>query len=474
MPTYRTKKYLSLYLKILSTPSKNGEIMSKIACFKAYDIRGKVPSELNNELGYKIGRAFSKLTQAKKIVIGYDIRKSSLEISEALKNGLTDSGADVIDIGLCGTEMIYFSTPFFDADGGIMITASHNPSEYNGMKFVAKGSVPVGYDSGLNEVEKMIVNNELGEISKTKGTVTKKEVMKEFITHLSQFYDAKKINSLKVVVNAGNGCAGVALDSLESKLPVKMIKMFNNPDGNFPNGVPNPMFEENRKPTIEIIKRENADLGVAWDGDYDRCFFFDEHGNFIEGYYIVGLLAKSILKNHPGEKIVHDPRLVWNTIEVVEKSGGKTVVSKSGHAFIKQKMREVNSIYGGEMSAHHYFRENAYSDSGMIPFLLILQLMSEEKKKLSELVDEMIADYPCSGEINSTINDPSGKIKEIEKKYSDGKIDHLDGVSIEYPDWRFNLRMSNTEPILRLNVESRGDERLMRQKTDELLKIIRS
>lgn len=474
MPTYRTKKYLSLYLKILSTPSKNGEIMSKIACFKAYDIRGKVPSELNNELGYKIGRAFSKLTQAKKIVIGYDIRKSSLEISEALKNGLTDSGADVIDIGLCGTEMIYFSTPFFDADGGIMITASHNPSEYNGMKFVAKGSVPVGYDSGLNEVEKMIVNNELGEISKTKGTVTKKEVMKEFITHLSQFYDAKKINSLKVVVNAGNGCAGVALDSLESKLPVKMIKMFNNPDGNFPNGVPNPMFEENRKPTIEIIKRENADLGVAWDGDYDRCFFFDEHGNFIEGYYIIGLLAKSILKNHPGEKIVHDPRLVWNTIEVVEKSGGKTVISKSGHAFIKQKMREVNSIYGGEMSAHHYFRENAYSDSGMIPFLLILQLMSEEKKKLSELVDEMIAEYPCSGEINSTINDPSGKIKEIEKKYSDGKIDHLDGVSIEYPDWRFNLRMSNTEPILRLNVESRGDERLMRQKTDELLKIIRS
>lgn len=474
MPTYRTKKYLSLYLKILSTPSKNGEIMSKIACFKAYDIRGKVPSELNNELGYKIGRAFSKLTQAKKIVIGYDIRKSSLEISEALKNGLTDSGADVIDIGLCGTEMIYFSTPFFDADGGIMITASHNPSEYNGMKFVAKGSVPVGYDSGLNEVEKMIVNNELGEISKTKGTVTKKEVMKEFITHLSQFYDAKKINSLKVVVNAGNGCAGLALDSLESKLPVKMIKMFNNPDGNFPNGVPNPMLEENRKPTIEIIKRENADLGVAWDGDYDRCFFFDEHGNFIEGYYIIGLLAKSILKNHPGEKIVHDPRLVWNTIEVVEKSGGKTVVSKSGHAFIKQKMREVNSIYGGEMSAHHYFRENAYSDSGMIPFLLILQLMSEEKKKLSELVDEMIADYPCSGEINSTINDPAGKIKEIEKKYSDGKIDHLDGVSIEYPDWRFNLRMSNTEPILRLNVESRGDERLMRQKTDELLKIIRS
>jgi phosphomannomutase len=448
--------------------------MSKIACFKAYDIRGKVPSELNKELAYKIGRAFSKFTNAKKIVIGYDIRKSSVEISEALKNGLTDSGVDVIDIGLCGTEMIYFSTPHFDADGGIMITASHNPPEYNGMKFVGKGSVPVGYDSGLNEVEKMIVNNELGEVSKTKGSVTKKDVMNEFINNLSKFYDPKKIDSFRVVVNAGNGCAGLSLDQLEPKLPIKMIKIFNNPDGNFPNGVPNPMLEENRKLTIDAIKEENAHLGVAWDGDYDRCFFFDEKGNFIEGYYIVGLLAKSILKKHPGEKIIHDPRLVWNTIEVVEKAGGTAVVSKSGHAYIKQKMREVNSVYGGEMSAHHYFRDNAYSDSGMIPFLLILQLMSEEKKTLAQLVDEMIAAYPCSGEINSTIDDPAGKIKEIEKKYFGGKIDHLDGVSIEFPKWRFNLRMSNTEPILRLNVESRGDEKLMKEKTEELLKLIRN
>jgi phosphomannomutase len=447
--------------------------MSKIAGFKAYDVRGKVPSELNNDLAYKIGRAFSKFLGAKKIVIGYDIRKSSLEISEALKNGLTDSGVDVIDIGLCGTEMIYFSTPHFEADGGIMITASHNPPEYNGMKFVGKGSVPVGYDSGLNEVEKMIVNNDLGEKSKVKGSVTKKDVMKDFINNLSKFYDAKKINPLKVIVNAGNGCAGLSIDVLEPKLLIKMIKLFNNPDGNFPNGVPNPMLEENRLPTIEAIKKHNADLGVAWDGDYDRCFFFDEKGNFIEGYYIVGLLAKSILKKNPGGKIVHDPRLVWNTVEIVEKFGGEAVVSKSGHAFIKQKMREVNSIYGGEMSAHHYFRDNAYSDSGMIPFLLTLQLMSEEKKPLSQLVNEMIAAYPCSGEINSTIDDPAGKIKEIEKKYSDGKIDYLDGVSIEYPSWRFNLRMSNTEPILRLNVESRRDENLMKEKTEELLKLIR-
>jgi phosphomannomutase len=319
----------------------------------------------------------------------------------------------------------------------------------------------------------MIVNNDFEEISKTKGTVTKKDIMNDFINHLSKFYDPKNIDPIKVVVNAGNGCAGLALEALEPKLPIKMIKMFNNPDGNFPNGVPNPMLEENRKLTIDVIKKEKSNLGVAWDGDYDRCFFFDEKGNFIEGYYIVGLLAKSILKKQPGEKIVHDPRLVWNTIEIVEKAGGKAVVSKSGHAFIKQKMREVNAIYGGEMSAHHYFRENAYSDSGMIPFLLILQLMSEEKKTLSQLVDEMIVDYPCSGEINSTIDDPAGKIKEIEKKYSDGKIDELDGISIEYPNWRFNLRMSNTEPILRLNVESRHDEKLMKEKTEELLKLIR-
>ena len=447
--------------------------MSKIAGFKAYDIRGKVPSELNTDLSYKIGRAYSKLIGADKIVLGFDVRKSSKEISEALILGLTESGIDVIDIGLCGTEMIYFSTPHFDADGGIMITASHNPPEYNGMKFVKRGSVPVGYDSGLNEVEKMIVNNQLGGVSKTKGTVKKENVMSSFIENLSRFYDPDKIDSFKVVVNSGNGCAGLAIDALEPKLPVKMIKVFNNPDGNFPNGVPNPMLENNRKPTIEAIKKENADLGVAWDGDYDRCFFFDEKGNFIEGYYIVGLLAKSILKKNPGEKIVHDPRLIWNTVEIVEKNGGEAVVSKSGHAFIKQKMREVNAIYGGEMSAHHYFRDNAYSDSGMIPFLLILQLMSEEKKTLSQLVDEMIAAYPCSGEINSTIDSPAGKIKEIEKKYSDGKVDHLDGISVEYPNWRFNLRPSNTEPIIRLNVESRDDEKLMKEKTGELLKIIR-
>lgn len=447
--------------------------MDRISSFKAYDIRGKVPGELNTDLAYKVGRSFAKYLSAKSVVIGRDVRKSSPELSEAISNGLNDAGCDVLDLGLCGTEMIYFGTPFLNADGGIMITASHNPPEYNGLKFVKKGSVPMGYDSGLKEIEKMILNNKLGEISNLKGKVYQKDIMKDFITKVTKFFDAKKILPYKVVVNAGNGCVGPALDALEKYLPVKMIKIFPEPDSNFPNGVPNPLLPENRQPTIDAIKKYGADLGVAWDGDYDRCFFFDEKGNFIEGYYIVGLLAKSILKLNPGEKIVHDPRLIWNTIEIVKKAGGQAVVSQSGHAFIKQKMREVNAIYGGEMSAHHYFRDNFYSDSGLIPFVLILQLMSDEKAKLSELLNAMIRLYPCSGEINSTVSNPTEKIREIKKRYTGGIIDELDGLSVEYPNWRFNIRMSNTEPLLRLNVESRNDEKLMIKKTNELLKFIR-
>jgi len=447
--------------------------MNKLNSFKAYDIRGKVPSELNVDLAYKTGRAFARLINAQSVVIGHDIRKSSEEISEALAKGLNDAGANVVDIGLCGTEMVYFGTPFLNADGGVMITASHNPPEYNGMKFVKRDAVPVGYGSGLNEVEQMILNNDLGDVSSKKGSYTKNDIMTDFIENLKRFYNPDKIKPFKVVVNAGNGCAGLAIDAIEKDLPIQMIKVFNEPDSEFPNGVPNPLLPENRKPTIDAMLNNRADLGVAWDGDYDRCFFFDEKGNFIEGYYIVGLLAKSILKNHPGEKIVHDPRLTWNTLEIVKENGGVAVQSVSGHAFIKEKMREVNAIYGGEMSAHHYFRDNAYSDSGMIPFLLIMQLMSEENKKLSELVEEMISKYPCSGEINSTIADPAGKLKEIEKIYTDGIVDKTDGLSVEYENWRFNLRMSNTEPIIRLNVEARGDVNLMKQKTDELLKLIR-
>ncbi|MDP3583477.1 MAG: phosphomannomutase [Ignavibacteria bacterium] len=447
--------------------------MERIPSFKAYDIRGKVPGDLNPELAYKVGRAIAKYLNAKSIVIGRDVRKSSPELANALSNGLNDAGCDVFDLGLCGTEMIYFGTPFLNADGGVMITASHNPPEYNGLKFVKRGSVPLGYDSGLNVIEQMVLKNELGEVAAVKGKVIQKDILNEFISNLQKFYDAKKMKPYKVVVNAGNGCVGPALDVLEKYLPVKMIKVFHEPDSNFPNGVPNPLLPENRQPSIDAIKIHNADLGVAWDGDYDRCFFFDENANFIEGYYIVGILAKSILKTNPGEKIVHDPRLTWNTVDVVKKAGGVAVVSKSGHAYIKQKMREVNSIYGGEMSAHHYFRDNFYSDSGLIPFLLILQLMAEENKTLSQLVEEMVKAYPCSGEINSTVSNALEKIEVIKQKYSDGTLDELDGVSIEYPEWRFNVRMSNTEPLLRLNVETRKDEKLLEEKTKELLDLIR-
>ncbi len=447
--------------------------MKRIHSFKAYDIRGKVPGELNAGLAYKIGRALVTYLNAKSIVIGRDVRKSSPELAAELTRGLIEAGCNVYDLGLCGTEMIYFGTPFLDADGGVMITASHNPPEYNGLKFVKRGSVPMGYDSGLDAIEKMVLNDELGPVAPVKGKVFRKDIMDEFILKVTKFFNKEKIKPYKVVVNAGNGCAGPALDALEKFLPINMIKVFHEPDSNFPNGVPNPLLPENRQPTIDAMKEHNADLGVAWDGDYDRCFFFDEKGNFIEGYYIVGLLARSILKLNPGEKIVHDPRLIWNTIDVVTKAGGEAVVSKSGHAFIKQKMREVNSIYGGEMSAHHYFRDNFYSDSGLIPFVLILQLMSDEDAPLSQLVGEMIKSYPCSGEINSTVPEPVMKIDELKKRYSDGILDELDGISIEFPDWRFNVRMSNTEPLLRLNVESKNEEKLMKKMTDELLQFIR-
>ncbi|RJP57243.1 MAG: phosphomannomutase [Ignavibacteriales bacterium] len=448
--------------------------MDKIASFKAYDIRGKVPGDLNTDLAYKVGKAVVKYLDAKKILIGRDVRISSPELAEALKRGITENGADVYDLGLCGTEMIYFGTPHLDADAGVMITASHNPPEYNGLKFVKKGSVPMGYDSGLSDVETMVLKGNYEIDGAIKGKVKQLDLMKEFIDNLKQFYDPQKINPYKVIVNGGNGCIGPALDALEPLIPIKMIKVFHEPDSNFPNGVPNPLLPENRQPTIDALKEHKADLGVAWDGDYDRCFFFDERGNFIEGYYIVGILAKSILKKNPGEKIVHDPRLTWNTIKVVEAAGGEAVVSKSGHAYIKEKMREVNSIYGGEMSAHHYFRDNYYSDSGIIPFLLILQLMSEENKTLGQLVEEMVAAYPCSGEINTKLDDPAKKLEKIKTKYSDGKMDFLDGVSVEYDDWRFNVRMSNTEPLIRLNVESKGDYKLMEEKTEELLNLIRS
>jgi len=446
--------------------------------FKAYDIRGRVPEELNEEMAYRIGRSYVDLFQAKKVAVGHDIRLSGPSLQEALVKGLIEVGCDVVDIGLCGTEQIYFATAHLGLDGGIMITASHNPKEYNGMKLVRAESRPISADSGLKELEEMVVAGEFPPVGaeQPRGKVTEVNVMHEYVRHLMTYVEGESLKTLKVVVNAGNGCAGPVIDALEEYLPLNFIKVNHNPDGNFPNGVPNPLLVENREATAKIVRDNKADIGIAWDGDFDRCFFFDEKGHFIEGYYIVGFLAQAFLRKCPGAKIIHDPRLTWNTIEVVQKAGGLPVQTKSGHAFIKERMREEDAVYGGEMSAHHYFRDFSYCDSGMIPWLLIVEIMCREGKPLSELMHERVSCYPISGEINSTVDDAKAVMARIEEKFTPGaaEVDYTDGLSIEFEKWRFNVRSSNTEPVLRLNVETRCDSRLLKEKTDELLNMIHS
>ena len=445
-----------------------------LACFKAYDVRGKVPSELNPEIAYAIGRAYAQVTGAKTVCLGYDIRLSGPEMAEALTRGLNEEGTHVIDLGMIGTEMVYFATAHYGYDGGIMITASHNPPEYNGLKMVRQESRPISSDSGLNDIEKRA--HELLQASSAGpggGTREEKNVYEDFTQHLLRIVGPEQLTSFKVLASPGNGAAGIAMESLIPHLPLRIEKMMFEPDGTFPHGVPNPILEESRAPVEAELKRGQYDLGIAWDGDYDRCFLLDENGNFIEGYYIVGLLAKAILADNPGATIIYDPRLTWNTLEVVEAAGGKAVMCKSGHAFIKEKMRAENAVYGGEMSAHHYFRDHWYCDSGMIPMLLVLKLMAQTGKTLGELVGEMIEKFPCSGEINSTVADVKATLARVEAAFSEGQIDRTDGISIEFPTWRFNLRGSNTEPVIRLNVETRGDRDLLQAKTDEILGLIR-
>lgn len=448
-------------------------VEKSLTCFKAYDIRGKVPQELDTDTAYKTARALVEFLNAKRIVVGYDVRASSMDLADAVMKGITDGGADALNIGLCGTEMVYFSVPYLHAQGGIMITASHNPPEYNGMKCVREEAKPISSDSGLKAIETLVIQNRFAS-SPSSGKVKNINLMNDYIRHLLTFVNISKIKPMKVVVNAGNGCAGPVLDQLEEFLPVNMIKEHHEPDAGFPNGVPNPMIAENRKPTIDAIHANRAALGVAWDGDYDRCFFFDENGNYIEGYYIVGFLAETVLRHYPNAKIVHDPRLLWNTVEIVESNGGQAVQSRSGHSYIKEVMRKEDAQFGGEMSCHLYFKEFSYCDSGMIPFLLMLEILSDTGRAMSELVRERIHKYPISGEINNTVTDADAVIHNIHSHYqsSNPKIDETDGISFEFEDWRFNLRKSNTEPILRLNVETRSDQNLLQQKTDELLKLI--
>jgi len=444
-----------------------------LTCFKAYDIRGQLGTELNADIAYRIGRAYAAYLQPKSVAVGRDVRLSSEELCMALARGLCDGGADVLDIGLCGTEEIYHAAFTQPVDGGIMVTASHNPLDYNGMKLVREGSRPISGDSGLGAIRELAEGNEFP-VPPRKGAVRRVDLKQEYLAHLLSYLDAGFLRPFKVVVNAGNGCAGPIIDLLEARLPVEFVKVHHQPDGNFPNGIPNPLLPGNRAATADAVREHKADLGIAWDGDFDRCFLFDETGEFIEGYYIVGLLAAALLVRQPGSKIIHDPRLIWNTIEIVERAGGVPVQSKTGHAFIKERMRKEDAIYGGEMSAHHYFRDFAYCDSGMIPWLMVIELMSRTGKPLSKLVGARMTSFPASGEINRVIDDPTAAISAVEDHFAGqgGVIDRTDGLSMEFGDWRFNLRMSNTEPVVRLNVESHGDQRLMEAKTKLLLGLL--
>jgi len=449
--------------------------MSRIAIsgFKAYDLRGRIPGELNDQIAYRIGRAYAEFVKPRKVIVGRDIRLSSEQLAKSLEQGLLDAGVDVHDIGLCGTEVVYYATFAHEMDGGIMVTASHNPPDYNGMKFVREGSRPISGDTGLKDIREIAEAGEFTRATRT-GDRFAMDAMPGYIEHLLRYVDRAQLKPLKIVVHAGNGGAGLIIDKLQRFLPFEFIKVHHEPDGRFPNGVPNPMLPENHRAPVEALKQHHADLAISWDGDYDRCFLFDEHGGFIEGYYIVGLLASVFLARAPGSAIVHDPRLTWNTLDIVKSAGGRAVLSKSGHAFVKQVMRETDAIYGGEMSAHHYFRDFSYCDSGMIPWLLVTQIMSDTGKTLSELVGERMRLYPASGEINRRVPDAQATLAAVSARYVPGavSVDHTDGLSVEFADWRFNLRVSNTEPLIRLNVESRGQPALMRARTDELIALI--
>ncbi|GAB4258424.1 MAG: colanic acid biosynthesis phosphomannomutase CpsG [Methylomicrobium sp.] len=453
--------------------------MQTLTCFKAYDIRGQLGVELNEDIAYRIGRACGEYLKAKTIAVGGDVRLTSESLKTALAEGLMDAGVDVVDIGMTGTEEIYFAAQFLAVQGAIEVTASHNPMDYNGMKLVREHAKPISGDTGLKEIQRLAERNDFSPVVK-KGCLTHRSILVDYVDHLMTYIDLSKLTPLKLVVNAGNGAAGHVIDALEERFkaagaPVEFVKIHHEPDGRFPNGIPNPLLPECRADTANAVLEHKADLGIAWDGDFDRCFLFDEKGQFIEGYYIVGLLAEAFLQKTPGAKIIHDPRLTWNTVDVVTAAGGVPVLSKTGHAFIKERMRFEDAVYGGEMSAHHYFRDFAYCDSGMIPWLLVTELLCVKRLRLSEAVARRIEAYPSSGEINSKLADPAGAIARVRAAYEAEAlaVDETDGISLEFDNWRFNLRSSNTEPVVRLNVESRGDSALMQQKTGDILELLR-
>ena len=436
--------------------------MEELKCFKAYDVRGKVPEDLSNELAYDIARAFASELKPKKVVVGYDIREESPEMAAHVRQGLLDMGVDVLDIGLCGTEEVYFATFHHELDGGIMVTASHNPKGYNGLKMVREGSKPISGDTGLLAIKDRVQEQRFEENS-TSGSLISDHRKESYINHMLSYIAISNLKPLKVVMNPGNGSAGAVIEELVSHLPFEVHFVHLQPDGTFPNGVPNPLLMENRESTAKAVLEQGADLGIAWDGDFDRCFFFDSQGQFIEGYYVVGLLAQMLLERQPNAKIIHDPRLTWNTIDIVESMGGIPIQSKTGHAFIKERMRKEGAIYGGEMSAHHYFQSFAYCDSGMIPWLLVTELISLTGISLQDMVKNRMSQFPCSGEINYHVSDIPKAVQSVlchfEGEYLD--VDQTDGLSLTFENWRLNIRASNTEPLLRLNIESKGDSDLV-------------
>lgn len=446
--------------------------VSNIDCFLANDVRGIVPDQLNESIAYDIGRAFGESLKARTVCIGYDVRDSSPSLARSIASGLFACGCNVYSLGLCGTEEVYFSVSELDLDGGIMVTASHNPQEYNGIKFVGRGSSPLNSQI-LNDIKLRAQNKEFSNPN-TPGKDLGLVSPEAYISHILGYVNTEKLKPLNIVLDSGNGCAGPVLDFLEPSLPFSLIKIRNKPDGSFPHGIPNPLLPENREYTSIAVQKHNADFGVAFDGDFDRCFFFDEFGNFIEGYYLVALLARMCLRKEPKGTIIHDPRLIWNTIEQVNSLGARAVMSRTGHTFIKQRMRDENAVYGGEMSGHHYFRKFFYCDSGMVPWLLVAELLSTTGKTLSSFISDARSRYPVSGEINRKVTDMDEAILSVRKYFENDicEIDETDGISMNFTDWRFNLRSSNTESLLRLNVESRNDPEKLEQMVSTILKIV--
>ncbi|MDF1621698.1 phosphomannomutase [Pseudothioclava nitratireducens] len=453
--------------------------MSDLNCFKAYDIRGRLGIDLDDNIAYRIGAAFAVALNAKTVVLGRDVRASSEALSKSVAQGLIDQGCDVLDLGLSGTEEMYFATTHFGSDGGICVTASHNPMDYNGMKMVRAGSAPLDAASGLARIKELAEENAFA-TNATMGTIRNvaAEARSAYVERICEFVDIAALKPLKILVNAGHGAAGPTFDAIAARLadlgsPLTFERLFHEPDGSFPQGIPNPLLPENRPATAEAVRATGADFGVAWDGDFDRCFFFDHTGAFIDGEYVVGLLAEAFLAKDPGATIIHDPRIIWNTQDLVSKAGGRAVQTRTGHAFIKQAMRDENAVYGGEMSAHHYFRDFVYCDSGMIPWLLVAELVSRHGP-LADLVADRKAAFPSSGEINFTLDDPKAAIARVRTEFELEaiSIDEMDGLGFDMSDWRFNLRSSNTEPVVRLNVEARGDAELVVKGVERVKRIL--